>query len=69
MAAAAAAAAAQPEEQALQGVSRSGSTWYAHLTMKTSLTGGQSVQFTVNSLTTQREAAHARDLLLLAKER
>lgn len=66
--AAAAAAAAQPEEPRLQGVSPSGSTWYAHLTIKTNLNGGRS-KFTVNGLPTRRVAAHARDLLLLAKER
>ncbi|PRW58808.1 pilus assembly [Chlorella sorokiniana] len=62
------AAPAQPEAQPLQGVSRSGSTWYAHLTITNSLSGSQS-KYTVSGLPTRRVAAHARDLLLLAKER
>ncbi len=60
---------AAEEVPKLQGVGRSGSTWTAHLTLKNSAIGDGPVKHSVKALPTQRVAAHARDLLLLVKER
>lgn len=63
------AAPAQADEPKLLGVGGSGNSWYTRLTLTTSIDGAVQSTSSVRGLPSQQAAAHARDLLLLAKER